>query len=230
MRESELKPGELADRAAAEISDAGAVASRAWWGRVPRLVTHPIPVFEALRETDDVDMDARAEPITAIVILAGMAAVLLTPTWGGLLDNPRVDGLVVAVLTFIGGVFYGAAGYFLLGLVVWLGARGAGVEQPFRLARQLVAFSLLPVALSLCVTVLLIVAWPAGDWFRAGGDDVGAARWVITAIALVFVAWAFVLLTVGLRTTFRLSWFGVATALALAGVLIAVIAVVPSAL
>jgi hypothetical protein len=228
MRESQLKPGELADHEAAEISDAGAVASRAWWGRVPRLLNDPVPVFEALRETDELDVDARAEPITAIAILAGMAGVLLTPAWGGLLDDSRVDGLVVAVLTFIGGVFYGAAGYFLLGLVVWLGARGAGVEQPFRLARQLVAFALLPVALSLFVTVPLILAWVGGDWFRAGGNDLGTPRWVITGIALSFVTWALVLVAVGLRTTFRLSWFGVATALALAGVLIAAFAVVPS--
>lgn len=227
MRESQLKPGELADREAAESSDAGAVASRAWWGRMPRLVSDPVSVFEALRETDDVDLDARAEPITAIAILAGMTGVLLSPAWGRLLDDSQVDGLVVAVLTFVGGVFYGAAGYFLLGLAVWLGARGAGVEQSFRLSRQLVAFASLPVALSLFVTVPLLLSWVGGDWFRAGGDDVGAPRWIITGIALSFVGWTMGLLVVGLRTTFRLPWLGVFTALALAGVLVAACAVVP---
>ncbi len=116
------------------------------------------------------------------------------------------------------------------GLAVWLGARGAGVDQPFRLSRQLVAFASLPIALSLFVTVPLLLAWVGGDWFRAGGDDVGAPRWVITAIALVFVGWAVGLVVVGLRTTFRLPWFGVFTALALAGVLVAACAVVPDLL
>jgi hypothetical protein len=230
MSQPPPKPVELADRAAEESSAAGALASRSWWGRVPRLVSDPVSVFEALRETDDVDVDARAEPITAIAILAGMAGVLLSPAWGRLLDDSQVDGLVVAVLTFVGGVFYGAAGYFLLGLAVWLGARGAGVDQPFRLSRQLVAFASLPIALSLFVTVPLLLAWVGGDWFRAGGDDVGAPRWIITAIALLFVGWAVGLIVVGLRTTFRLPWFGVFTALALAGVLVAACAVVPDLL
>lgn len=226
----QLKPGELADREAAQMSAAGAIASREWWRRVPLLLRDPVAVFEALRETDDIDLDARAEPITAIVILAGMAGVLLTPAWGGLLDNSSVDGLVVVVITFIGGIFYGAAGYFLLGLAVWLGARGAGVDEPFRLARQVVAFASLPIALSLCLTVPLILAWVGGDWFRAGGADVGAPRWIITGIALAFVAWAFGLVAIGLRTTLRLPWFGVFTALALAGVLVGGVAVVPNIL
>jgi Yip1 domain len=230
MKHSQMKPGELADREAEEMSAAGAVAARAWWGRVPQLLRNPVPVFEALRETDDVDVDARAEPITAIVILAGMAAVLLTPAWGGLLDNSEVDGLVVAVITFIGGIFYGAAGYFLLGLAVWLGARGAGADPPFRLARQLVAFASLPIALSLFVEVPLLVTWVGGDWFRAGGDDAGTPRWIVTGIALVFVAWAFALVAVGLRTTLRLPWLGVVTALALSGVLVGGLMVVPNIL
>jgi Yip1 domain len=230
MTGSQMKPVELADREAEEMSAAGAVASRAWWGRVPQLLRNPVPVFEALRETDDVDVDARAEPITAIVILAGMAAVLLTPAWGGLLDNSEVDGLVVAVITFIGGIFYGAAGYFLLGLAVWLGARGAGADPPFRLTRQLVAFASLPIALSLFVAVPLLLAWVGGDWFRAGGDDAGAPRVIVTGIALAFVAWTFALVAVGLRITLRLPWLGVMTALALSGVLVGGLVVVPNLL
>ena len=115
MSEPHPKPGELADREAAEISAEAAIAASAWWGRVPQLLRDPVPVFRALRETSDIEMDARSEPITAIMILAGMAGVVLTSAWGGLLDHSTVDGLVVAVLTFIGGVFYGAAGYFVLG-------------------------------------------------------------------------------------------------------------------
>ena len=42
---------------------------------------------------------------------------------------------------------------FLLGLALWLGAKAVGVEAPFRIARQLVAFAALPIALSLVVVV-----------------------------------------------------------------------------
>lgn len=227
MRRVEPKPGEVADRQAAERSAAGAIASKAWWRRVHQLLHDPVPVFRALRETDELDLDARAEPITAIAIVAGMAAVVLTPAWGELLDQPSVDGLVVAVLTFIGGCFYGAAGVFLLGLAVWLGARGAGVSAAFRLARHLVAFAALPFALSLLVTMPVALAWVGGDWFRAGGADTGAPRWLVLGLAVGFAAWSLALLACGLRVTLRLPWVGVATALGLSGVLVGCFAVMP---
>ena len=70
--------------------------------------------------------------------------------------------------------------------------------------------------------------WFGGDWFRAGGSDAGGARWVVVGLASVFVAWSLALLATGLRTTLRLPWFGVATALGLAGIIVAGFAVVPS--
>ena len=147
------------------------------------------------------------------------------------MDDWTVDWLVVAVVTFIGGLFYGAAGYFLLGLALWLGAKAVGVEAPFRIARQLVAFAALPIALSLVVVVPAIVLGFGEDWFRSGGDDdTGNGRTIVTGIALAFVAWSLVLVAIGLRTTFRLPWRGVVAALLLAGVLVAAFAVLPSAL
>jgi hypothetical protein len=226
-----VKPVEQADRHGALLAAAGEDAARAWWRRVPRVVTAPRPVFAALAETDDVDVDARAEPVLAITILAGMAAVLVTPAWGTLMNDPTVDGLVVAVLTFVGGLVYGAAGYFLLGLALWLGARAVGVEAPFRIARQVVAFAALPIALSLAVVVPTIVLGYGEDWFRSGGDDdTGSGRTVVTLLSLAFVAWSLGLLAVGLRVTFRLPWRGVVGALLLAGVLLAAFAVLPTVL
>ncbi len=224
------KPVERADRRGAERARAGEAATRAWWRRVPRLVTAPRQVFLALAEADDADVDARAEPVLAITILAGMAGVLLAPAWGTVMDDGSVDALVVVVLTFIGGLFYGAAGYFLLGLAVWIGAKAVGVDAPFRVARQLVAFSALPVALSLAVLAPAIAIAFGEDWFRTGGDDVGTGRTVVTVIGLVFVAWSIVLVALGLRTTFRLPWRAVVGALALAGVIVAAFAVLPVAL
>ena len=142
-------------------------------GSSPQGLDVPRQVFVALSETDDLDVGARAEPILAITILAGTAGVLLTPAWGRLMNDPSVDGLVAAIVTFIAGIFYGAAGYFLLGLALWLGAKAVGVDAPFRIARQLLGFAALPVALSLVVLVPAIVLGFGADWFRSGGDDEG---------------------------------------------------------
>ena len=226
-----MKPVEEADRQGARLAEAGEGATLEWWRRVPRILTAPRSVFAALAETDDVDVDARAEPVLALTILAGMAAVLITPAWGRVMDDSTVDALVVVVLTFVGGVLYGSAGYFLLGLALWLGARAVGVEAPFRIARQVVGFAALPLALSLAVVVPAIVLGYGEDWFRSGGaDDAGDGRTIVTAIGLAFAAWSLGLVAVGLRATFRLPWQGVAGALLLAGVLIAAFAVLPTAL
>lgn len=223
-----VKPVERADRIGAERAIAGEAASREWWRRVPRVVTAPRTVFAALAETDDTDVDARSEPVLAITILAGMACILLTPAWGTVMDDPTVDALVLVVVTFIGGLFYGAAGYFLLGLALWLGARAVGVDSPFKIARQIVAFAALPLALALVVLVPAIAIGFGNDWFRTGGSDEGTGRVVVTALGLAFVAWSTVLVALGLRTTLRLPWRGVAGALLLAGVLVAAFAVLPS--
>jgi hypothetical protein len=225
-----VKPVERADRVGAERAIAGEAAAREWWRRVPRLVTAPRPVFAALAETDDTDVDARSEPVLAITILAGMACVLLTPAWGTVMDDSTVDTLVLVVVTFIGGLFYGAAGYFLLGLALLLGAKAVGVDPPFKIARQVVAFAALPLALAFVVLVPMIAIAFGDDWFRTGGSDDGTGRVVVTAVGLGFVAWSVVLVSLGVRTTFRLPWRGVAGALLLAGVIVAAFAVLPLAL
>lgn len=187
-------------------------------------------MFAALAEIDETDVDARAEPVLAITILAGVAGVLLAPAWGTVMDDGSVDTLVLLVVTFVGGLFYGAAGYFLLGLALWLGAKAVGADPPFRLARQLLAFAAVPLALSLLVLVPAIAIAFGSDWFRTGGSDEGAGRDVVTLVGLAFVAWSIVLVAVGLRRTFGLPWRGVAGALLLAGVMVAAFAVLPGAL
>lgn len=230
MGERPLKPAAAADAAAAARGDEADVRARAWWARVPRTVTAPREVFRALRETDDLDVAARAEPILLIVLLAGMGGILLTPAWGTLLDDPAVDGLVVAVVTFVGGIFYGAAGYLLLGVAAWVGVRGVGIDVRFQEARQVVGFAALPVALSLLVTLPVILVAFGGDWFRDGGADDGVGRTVVLGLGLGFVGWAAALLVLGLRTTFELPWRAVVGALALMVVLVAAFAVLPGVL
>ena len=230
VNENPPKPGAIADAEAFSGSDAAQARVRRWWRLVPRLLTRPVEVFVALREDDETDVEARSEPILAIVIVAGMAGILLTPAWGTLLDEESLDWLVLAVVTFIGGLLYGAAGYFLLGLVVWLGARAVGVDTRARTTRQVVGFAALPLALSIVITLPAIVLAFGSDWFVTGGSDDGSGRIIVVSVGLAFALWSLGLVAVGLRTTFELPWRGVVGALALAGVIVAVVAVVPSAL
>ena len=219
-----VKPVAQADRRGAELARSGEPATRDWWRRVPRVLTAP------LANDDDVDVDARSEPVLAITILAGMAAVILTPAWGTVMDDSTVDGLVLLVVTFIAGLFYGAAGYFLLGLALWVGAKAAGVEARFRIARQIVAFAAVPFVLSLVVVLPAIALRYGWDWFRTGGEDAGTGRDVVVGIGLAFATWSLVLVALGLRTTFRLPWRGVVAALLLAAVIVAAFAVLPTVL
>ncbi len=228
--EKRVKPVKLADSVADEGSGLAGLAERAWWRRVPLLVTRPADVFAALRNEDETDVNARSEPILAIVVLAGMAGILLTPAWGTLLDEESLDWLVLAVVTFIGGLFYGTAGYFLLGFVVWLGARAVGVDARGRLTRQLAGFAAFPLALSILVTLPAIVLAFGSDWFRTGGSDDGTGRVLVVSVGLAFALWSLGLLTIGVRTTFELPWRGAIGAMTLAAVFVAAIAVVPSAL
>jgi Yip1 domain len=230
VSEKPPKRGVLADAEALGGSDAAQARVRRWWRLTPRTLTRPSEVFVALRDDDEVDVDARSEPILAIVIVAGMAGILLTPAWGTLLDDESLDWIVLAVVTFIGGLFYGTAGYFLLGFVVWAGARAVGLETRGRRARQVVGFAALPFALSIVVTLPAIVLAFGYDWFRTGGSDDGSGRVVVLAIGLGFALWSLGLLALGLRTTFELPWRGVVGALALAAVIVAAFAVLPSAL
>jgi hypothetical protein len=230
VSEKTPKQGEIADAAALSGSDAAQVHVRQWWRRVPRLLTRPSEVFVALQDDDEVDVDARSEPILAIVLVAGMAGILLTPTWGTLIDDESLDWMVLAVVTFIGGLFYGTAGYFLLGVGVWLGARAVGLETRGRKARQLVGFAALPFALSILVTVPAILLAFGTDWFRAGGSDDGTGRTVVVSLGLALALWSVGLLALGLRTTFELPWRGVVGALALAAVIVAAFVVVPTTL
>ena len=186
-------------------------------------------MFVALQDDDEVDVDARSEPILAIVLVAGMAGILLTPTWGTLLDDESLDWIVLAVVTFIGGLFYGTAGYFLLGLVVWLGARAVGLETRGRngpAARRLRRPSVRALDPRHGARDRARIRH---DWFRTGGSDDGTGRTVVVSRrACVGALVARCCSPSGLRTTFELPWRGVAGALALAAVIVAAFVVVPT--
>jgi hypothetical protein len=214
-----------------ETADASMELSptRAWWLRVPATLLSPRSVFFALREEDDDDdVAARSEPLLLVIWLAGIAAVLATPTAADLLDDPDYDSTLVAIWAFIAGGIYGFVGYFVIGLAVLFGVRLFGSLGSFRRARQTVGFALVPLAVSLVLVLPLRLALYGGDTFRAGGADEGTGERVLLVAQLVFAVWSVALLVLGVRVVHGWSWLRAVAALVVAAALLAALAAVLS--
>ena len=69
----------------------------------------------------------------------------------------------------------------------------------------MLAFAAVPVALSLVVWPVKLALY-GEDVFRTGGSDSGAGAHVFTVLWLVFLAWAVVLLVIGVRAVHGWSW------------------------
>jgi hypothetical protein len=181
---------------------------REWWVNAVRVLRHPKAVYEAIRdeETEEGEV-ARQEPIFALIMLAGTAAVLnFSTTARELMDDPAIDAALVPVLAFLAGLLYGVLGYWLGGLALLLGIRGAKGETSWRESRQILGYSLAPLAASLVVWPVRLIVF-GSDSFRTGGSDEGTGYWIFTAIALGFLVWSLVTLVVGVRVVY--SWTSV---------------------
>jgi hypothetical protein len=195
---------------------------RDWWLRALLVLQRPRPVFVALRDDSKESVSDRAEPILAIVLLAGIAAVLSTKTAGQLMDDGSYDGLLVAVWTFLAGALYGMFGYFAFGALLQGGVKAFGSQGSYRRSRHVLAFAAAPIALSL-------VLWPVklalyGEaLFRSGGSDHGAGPRVFEVLELGFVVWAAALLVIGVRAVHGWTWARAVAACALALVVPALI-------
>lgn len=172
--------------------------ARDWWLRAALVLWAPGPVFAAMRGNG---ADERQEPAAALVLLAGLFAVLSTPRFAGLLDEPEVDGLSVVVFAVVAAGAYAFAGYFLLGAALKL-ASGA----QYRLARHVVAYALAPLALGVLVLWPLRWAVHGSDLFRAGGSDGGADGTLFALAELGCALWASGLLICGGRYALGLVW------------------------
>jgi hypothetical protein len=197
--------------------------TRAWWLRVPAALLSPRSVFFALREEDDDDVSARGEPLLLITMLAGIAAVLATPTAADILDNPEYDALLLAVWAFIAGALYGAVGYFVIGFCLFFGVRLLGSLGGYRRARQTVGFALVPLAASLILTLPLRLAVYGGDTFREGGADQGLGGDLLLALQLGAAAWSLALLVVGVRVVHGWDWLRTLGSIGAAAALLAAI-------
>jgi len=204
--------------------------SRAWWLRVPAVLLSPRPVFFALREDDDDDVAARSEPLLLLVWMAGIAAVLATPTAADILDQPEYDTILLAIWAFVAGGLYGFVGYFVIGLALLFGVRLLGSLGDFRRARQTVGFALVPLAASLLLLLPLRLALFGGDTFRAGGADEGSGETILLVLPLAFAVWSLVLLVIGVRVVHGWSWprtlGAVAAAIALLAAIVGVFAMI----
>jgi hypothetical protein len=194
---------------------------REWWLRVPAVLLSPRAVFTALRNEEQDDLDARAEPVLALTLLAGVAVALGTGTARTLYDDPLFDAVNLAIWIVFAGAFVAFVGYFVVGGALFLGVRGLGSEGTFRRARQLVGFAVAPLALS------ALVLWPLGlalfgtDLFRRGGSDEGTGGDVFYAASVGFALWSAVLLLVGVRAVHGWSWWRSLGALGLVALFLA---------
>jgi len=156
---------------------------KAWLLRALLVLQSPRAVFAAIRDESKTAVEARQEPITALVWLAGIAAVLAAPAMNTLMDDPaRHDAIVVAILVFFAGGIYGIAVYWVLGAVLYYACRW---------------FALAPIALAVVLFWPIRIAVEGRDLFRYGGSDGGH---LFADTFYVFVAWAVVLLAIGVRT------------------------------
>ena len=175
---------------------------RVWLKRTVTVLARPREVFEALRDDSETAARLRSEAVLALVLLAGIASVLWTPTYGRLLDDVANDGLNVAVIAFIGGSLYGVLGYFAGGLLLYALTRAIG-GATYRQVRHVLAFAAAPVALSLFVVWPVRLAAYGDDVFRSGGSDHGAVNDAFYVVELLFLLWSLALLALGLRLALR---------------------------
>jgi hypothetical protein len=188
---------------------------RDWWLRTLLVLQRPRPVFVALRDDSKESMSDRAEPVLLVILLAGIAGVLSTRSAGQLMDDGDYDNLHVAVWAFLPGGVYGIFGYFAFGAVLHGGGRALGSQGTYRRARHVLAFAATPIALSLVLWPIKLAVY--GDsLFRSGGSDHSAGSRVFDVLELGFLAWAAVLLVIGVRAVHGWTWARATAACALA--------------
>jgi hypothetical protein len=189
---------------------------RSWWLRAPAVLVAPRAVFYSLRDESVEEAESRQEPLAAIAALAGIAAVLPSPTFRRMLNDPSVTLVLVPVLAFIAGSLYAIVTYWLGGGLLYGAARRLGGEGSWRRARHTLALAAAPLALSLVTFWPIRIAVYGQDLFRTGGDDYGRGDAIFGGVYLGFVAWCVLLLLVGVRTVHGWTWGRASAAVALA--------------
>lgn len=194
-------------------------SQREWWLRAVLVLTNPRPVFSALRDESDEAVDARQEPVTALVFLAGISAVLLAPSFGHILDDYEIDTLGLLVIVVFAGSIYGFFSYWVLGWTLSGGITALHGRARARQCRHLLAYSTAPLVLSLVFLWPVRLAIYGGALFKDGGADSSVGGDVLRWMCVASAAWALGLLVYGVRTVERWSLARAAAATLLAVVL-----------
>ena len=160
---------------------------------MPAVLLAPRPVFVALRDEARDDLDARAEPILALVLLAGIASVLAHPGPPASSSTTAIyDGLARRALWAVfAAVFTAFVGYFVVGGALYLGARGLGSLGTSG-ARGRSSRSRSSRSCSRC-SCSGRSGWPSSattSFARGGADDGGAGARCSRAAEIGFALWA----------------------------------------
>src|SRR5262245_65044953 len=124
-------------------------AEREWWLRLVRVLTAPTSVFVWLRDDSAEATNARQEPITAVVFLAGVSIFLSTRTAGRLFDDIEFDWLLVVVEAIVAGLLVAIQNFWIMGGAVFLGGRAAESAASYRQARHVTRLATAPLVLGL---------------------------------------------------------------------------------
>jgi hypothetical protein len=206
----------------------GSALGRSWWLRAPAVLVAPRPVFVSLRDESEEAVEARQEPLSAIIGLAGIAGVLATPVARGLL-NQGGSWLVLAIWAFFGGSAYAIAVYWLGGGLLYGAARRFGGLGSYRRARHVLALASAPVALSL-FTLWPIRAAIYGEFlFHTGGRDYGPGDLTFGGLVYASFAWSAILLVIGVRAVHGWTWGRSLATVALAAALPALLVLATTA-
>src|SRR5215471_16720016 len=179
---------------------------RSWWLRAPAVLVAPQAVFVSLRDESEEAIEARQEPLLAIAALAGIAGVLATPVARQLLNDASFSVSLIPVWAFLGGVVYALAFYWLGGGLLFGAARRLGGLGSYRRARQVIALSAVPLALSLLTLWPVRIAIYGEDLFRTGGNDYGRGDNIFGALVDLSFVWCALLLVIGVRAVHGWTW------------------------
>jgi hypothetical protein len=210
---------------AVETTARQSALERNWWLRAPAVLVAPRAVFVALRDESEDAAERRQEALTAMIGLAGVAAVLGTPVARSFLNDPSDSVSLIPVWAFVGGAFYALAVYWVGGGLLFGAARRLGGLGSFRRARSLVALASAPLALALFTLWPLRVAIYGEDLFRTGGNDWGPGDRIFGGLYYAAFGWSALLLLIGVRAVHGWSWARSLAAVGLAASLPALIVV-----
>jgi len=176
-----------------------------WWLRAPAVLVAPRAVFSSLRDESEKAVEARQEPLSAIIGLAAIAGVLATPVARGLL-NSGSSWAVLPIWAFFGGSAYAIAVYWIGGGLLHGAARRLGGLGSYRRARHVLALAFAPVALSLFTLWPIRIAVYGEFLFHTGGRDYGPGDRAFGGLVYASFAWSAILLVIGVRSVHGWSW------------------------